>query len=66
MKNIMLIGFMATGKSTIARRMCRDYQMKIVEMDVEIEKKKVEKYLIFFRKMARRIFEILRQNFCGT
>lgn len=59
MKNIMLIGFMATGKSTIARRMCRDYQMKIVEMDVEIEKKEGRKISDIFSKNGEAYFRNL-------
>lgn len=33
MRNIMLIGFMGTGKSTIAACMNREYGMEVVEMD---------------------------------
>ena len=36
MKNIFLIGFMGTGKSTIARNMTRKYHMEILEMDETI------------------------------
>ena len=36
MKNIFLIGFMGTGKSTIARNMKRKYHMEILEMDETI------------------------------
>lgn len=36
-KNIVLIGFMGTGKSTIARTLCRMQDMEIVEMDETIE-----------------------------
>lgn len=39
MKNIFLVGFMGTGKSTIARRMKQKYHMEIIEMDELIEKK---------------------------
>lgn len=34
--NIVLIGFMGTGKSTIAKELARTCQMNIVEMDEEI------------------------------
>lgn len=33
MRNIMLIGFMGTGKSTVAACMNREYGMEVVEMD---------------------------------
>ena len=36
-KNIVLIGFMGTGKSTIARALCEKYGFEIVEMDETIE-----------------------------
>ena len=36
-KNIVLIGFMGTGKSTIARALCEKYSFEIVEMDETIE-----------------------------
>ena len=39
MKNIFLVGFMGTGKSTIARRMKQKYHMEIIEMDERIEKR---------------------------
>ena len=32
-KNIMLIGFMGTGKSTVASYLCETYGMDLVEMD---------------------------------
>jgi shikimate kinase len=38
MSNIFLIGFMGTGKSTIAETLKRKYDMQIVDMDAEIEK----------------------------
>lgn len=37
MKNIFLIGFMGTGKSTVARYMKQKYHMEIIEMDEQIE-----------------------------
>jgi len=36
-KNIFLIGFMGTGKSTIARYLCEHHGFKIIEMDETIE-----------------------------
>lgn len=38
MKNIFLIGFMGTGKSTIARHIRRKFRMEMIEMDEQIEK----------------------------
>lgn len=36
MKNIFLIGFMGTGKSTIAECLAKDYGMERIEMDQEL------------------------------
>ena len=36
-KNVFLIGFMGCGKSTLARRLSRDTQMELIEMDEIIE-----------------------------
>ncbi len=36
-KNIFLIGFMGSGKSTVARRLRDIYGMRLIEMDEEIE-----------------------------
>ena len=36
MKNLYLIGFMGSGKSTVARTFQEEYHMKLVEMDEEI------------------------------
>ena len=38
-KNIYLIGFMGTGKSSIASSLGKNYNMEVVEMDEAIEKK---------------------------
>lgn len=38
MANIFLIGFMGTGKSTVANSLKRKYDMQVVDMDSEIEK----------------------------
>ncbi len=38
-KNIVLIGFMGSGKSTIARTLCNMYGLDIVEMDETIEER---------------------------
>ena len=38
-KNIVLIGFMGTGKSTIARALCTKMGFEIVEMDETIEER---------------------------
>lgn len=38
MKNIVLTGFMGTGKTIVARQLARALGMKIIDIDTEIEK----------------------------
>nr|WP_263329229.1 shikimate kinase [Paraclostridium sp. AKS73] len=40
MKNIILIGFMGTGKTTVGKELARLKEMKFLDMDFEIEKRK--------------------------
>ena len=35
--NLVLIGFMGTGKSTVAKYLSKQYHMDIIEMDALIE-----------------------------
>lgn len=39
MKNIILIGFMGSGKSTIAKRLADEFSLPLIEMDLKIEEK---------------------------
>lgn len=39
MKNIILVGFMGTGKTTIGKRLAEQTQMPLVDMDALIEKR---------------------------
>lgn len=68
--NIFLIGFMGCGKSTVAAKLHREYQMQIVEMDEtivecegmsipEIFDKKGEKY---FRDVESGLIQEIQKN----
>ena len=69
MKNIFLIGFMGTGKSTIASAICEKYTMDIVEMDETIAKKEgmgipeifAKKGEEYFRNLETLFLEEMRQ-----
>jgi len=37
--NLVLIGFMGTGKSTVAKYLSKQYHMDIIEMDALIEQR---------------------------
>ncbi|MFA5315787.1 MAG: shikimate kinase, partial [Candidatus Omnitrophota bacterium] len=39
MKNIYLVGFMATGKTAVAKVLASRLNLKLVDMDAEIEEK---------------------------
>ena len=59
MKNIFLVGFMGTGKSTIARRMKQKYRMEIIEMDELIEEREGMKIPELFQTYGEEYFRNL-------
>ena len=61
--NIVLIGFMGAGKSTVASGLNRLYGMQIVEMDECIAKREGKVSRKFSRPTGKNIFGIWRQNF---
>lgn len=56
MKNIILIGFMGSGKSTIGRKLSEKYGLKHIDTDWYIEKEQKMKISDIFQK-RRRIFQ---------
>ncbi|MCD7737026.1 MAG: shikimate kinase [Lachnospiraceae bacterium] len=68
-RNIFLIGFMGAGKSTIARTLCDLYEMKLVEMDEQIEAQEgrsisrifSESGEAYFRSLETELLEDLEQ-----
>jgi shikimate kinase len=61
--NIVLIGFMGTGKSTIARKLARQYDMKVVEMDQELEKREQMRIPEIFEKKGENYFRDAETRF---
>ena len=61
-KNIMLIGFMGTGKSTVASYLCEMYHMELVEMDELIAKREGMSIPDIFAKHGETYFRDLETN----
>lgn len=57
--NIVLIGFMGTGKSTIARELAKTRQMNIVEMDEEIVRRRGKSIADIFEEEGEEYFRDL-------
>ena len=55
---LYLTGFMGTGKSTVARCLCRYYNMKQIEMDRQIEVEEGMKISQIFKEKG----EFLRRS----
>lgn len=57
--NIVLIGFMGTGKSTIARELAKTRKMNIVEMDEEIVRRRGKSIADIFEEEGEEYFRDL-------
>ena len=70
MANIFLIGFMGTGKTTIANALNRKYDMEIIDMDANIEQEQnmaiseifVNQGEEFFRDLETKLIYDLQNN----
>ena len=65
MKNIILIGFMGSGKSTIGRKLSEKYGLKHIDTDWYIEKEQNMKILDIFSKKGEEYFRNLETE-CST
>ena len=61
MKNIILIGFMGSGKSTIGRKLSEKYGLKHIDTDWYIEKEQNMKISDIFSKKGETFSDT-----CGT
>lgn len=57
--HIFLIGFMGSGKSTVAKYLSSAYQMKQIEMDAQIEKDEGRSISSIFEKEGEAYFRML-------
>lgn len=69
MKNIILIGFMGTGKTTVGKELARLKEMKFLDMDFEIEKKENKTIKQIFKEHGEVYFRriesaLLKEVYC--
>lgn len=61
-KNIALVGFMATGKTTIAKKLARSLGMEFIDIDRAIEEKMGMKISYIFEKHGEDYFRQIEKN----
>lgn len=69
MKNIILIGFMGTGKTTVGKELARIKDMDFLDMDLELEKKEKKTINQIFKEHGEVYFrekesELLKEISC--
>lgn len=60
--NIVLIGFMGSGKSTVAKNLSKKYEMQMIDMDQEIEERDGRKISQIFEESGESYFRDLETN----
>ena len=63
MGNIVLIGFMGSGKSTIAKVLAKELDMKVVDMDYEIEREEGRSISDIFAEEGETYFRDLETDY---
>lgn len=64
MKNIALVGFMGTGKSTIAALLAKELQAEYIDLDGKIEEKEGMDIVDIFSQKRRTLFSQSRKRYC--
>jgi shikimate kinase len=61
--NIVLIGFMGCGKTTLGKKLAKDLNMNFVDMDEEIELQERKSISAIFEEKGEEGFRILETNY---
>jgi shikimate kinase len=62
LKNIYLVGFMGSGKSTVGKLLAEKLNIKFIDVDTEIEKKEGKKISEIFREKGEKYFRELEKK----
>ncbi|NPA54111.1 MAG: shikimate kinase [Aquificae bacterium] len=62
MKNIFLVGFMGSGKSTVGKILSEKTGLKFIDIDEEIEKKQGKKIKDIFKEKGEKFFRNLEKE----
>lgn len=63
-KNIVLVGFMGCGKTTIGKKLAVIFGYEFIDMDVEIERKNGMKISEIFKKYGEGAFREMETDLC--
>ena len=61
-KNLVLLGMMAVGKSTIGKIVAKKLNLKFIDTDLNIEKKKSIKISEIFKRKGEKFFRLLEEK----
>lgn len=65
-ENIVLVGFMGCGKSTLGKKLAKEFEMTFVDMDAEIEKDQGMRIADIFKVKGEPYFRQLETNLLKT
>lgn len=63
MSNICLIGFMGSGKSTVAKALAKELDKKVIDMDFEIEREEGRSIIDIFAEEGEAYFRDLETSY---
>lgn len=64
-KNIILVGFMGCGKTTIGKKLAKMFGYEFIDMDIEIEEKNGMKISDIFKEYGEGEFRKMETALCG-